>query len=61
MIGKKLTRSNERMIGGVCAGLAEYIDIDPTVLRAFYAILTICTCFSGIIIYIILWLIMPPK
>ena len=61
MIGKKLTRSNERMIGGVCAGLAEYIDIDPTVCRAFYAIRTICTCFSGIIIYIILWLIMPPK
>ena len=50
MIGKKLTRSNERMIGGVCAGLAEYIDIDPTVFRAIYAILTICTCFSGIII-----------
>ena len=61
MIGKKLTRSNERMIGGVCAGLAEYIDIDHTVFRAIYAILTICTCFSGIIIYIILWLIMPPK
>ncbi len=61
MIGKKLTRSNERMIGGVCAGLAEYIDIDPTVFRAIYAILTVFTCFSGIIIYIILWLIMPPK
>ncbi|MGM9701657.1 MAG: PspC domain-containing protein [Prevotella sp.] len=61
MKGKKLTRSNERLIGGVCAGLAEYIDIDPTVFRAIYAILTVFTCFSGIIIYIILWLIMPPK
>lgn len=61
MKGKKLTRSNERLIGGVCAGLAEYIDIDPTVFRAIYAILTVFTCFSGVIIYIILWLIMPPK
>lgn len=30
---KRLTRSNNKMIGGVCAGLAEYLDIDPTIVR----------------------------
>ena len=47
---KKLYRSNDRMLGGVCAGLAEYADMDPTVVRLIYAGLTVFTAFSGVLI-----------
>lgn len=58
---KKLTRSNNRMLAGVCAGLAEYFGWDVTAVRIIYALATIFTAFSGIIIYIVLWLVMPEK
>lgn len=47
------------MVGGVCAGLAEYMDIDPTVVRVAYVLLTIFTVFSGVIVYLILMLLLP--
>lgn len=59
--GKRLERSNDRILGGVCAGIAEYFDWDPTVVRIVYGLLTFCTAFSGIIVYILLWIVMPPK
>lgn len=58
---KKLYRSNDRMLGGVCAGLAEYADMDSTVVRLIYAGLTVFTAFSGVLLYPILWIIMPEK
>lgn len=60
-MAKKLYRSDDRMLGGVCAGLAEYADVDSTVVRLLYAALTVFTAFSGIILYPILWIIMPEK
>ena len=58
---RKLTRSANKMIGGVCAGLADYFDIDPTVVRVVYAALTLFSaCFPGIVLYILLLIIMPP-
>lgn len=57
--GKKLIRSKDREIAGVVGGIAEYFDIDPTIARVTYAILTVCTAFSGIILYPILWLVIP--
>lgn len=60
-MAKKFYRSDDRMLGGVCAGLAEYADVDPTVVRLLYAALTVFTAFSGIILYPILWIIMPEK
>lgn len=59
--GKKLYRSNDRVIGGVCSGLAEYLDIDTTIMRVGYALLTFFTGFCGIPLYIILWIVMPSK
>ena len=56
---KKLTLSNDKKIAGVCGGIAEYIEIDPTVVRLIYALLTIFTAFSGLIIYLILMLVLP--
>lgn len=60
---KKLYRSEtNKMIGGVCAGIAEYFDIDPTIVRIIYAVLSFfTTAFPGIILYIILLIIIPKK
>ncbi len=58
---KKLMRSNDRVLAGVCGGIAEYLDFDPVLVRIAYAFLTIFTCFSGLIFYIVLWIIMPEK
>ena len=58
---KKLTRASagNRMVAGVCAGIADYFGWDPTLLRIVYVLATIFTAFAGIIIYIILWIVMP--
>ena len=58
---KRLTLSNGKKLGGVCGGIAEYFDIDPTLVRIGYAALTLFTAFCGIILYPILWIIMPEK
>lgn len=58
---KKLTRSNDRVLAGVCAGIADYLDFDPTMVRIAYAFLTLFTCFSVIIFYIVLWIVMPER
>lgn len=56
---KKLYRSGkERILGGVCGGIAEYFNADPTLVR----ILWILFCLlwgTGILLYFILWFIMP--
>ena len=57
---KRLTRSNNKMIGGVCSGLAEYLDIDPTIVRIVWVLMVLFAGF-GILLYIILWLIMPKQ
>ena len=58
MGNRRLTRSNNRMIAGVCAGIAEYFNWDITLVRIVYVLLTFFTVFSGGIVYLILWLIM---
>lgn len=59
MEGRKLTRSrSNQMIGGVCAGLGEYLKIDPTVIRLIFILLFILGG-HGLLIYLILWIIMP--
>lgn len=61
MENKKLTRSANRMLAGVCGGLADYFGWDATVVRILYALATVFTAFSGVIIYLILWIVMPEK
>ena len=51
---------DNKMICGVCAGIAEYFHIDPTVIRLAFAILT-CFGGSGILAYFVAAIIMPPK
>jgi len=48
------------LIGGVCAGLGEYLGIDPTVVRAVYVVVSIVSAaFPGVLVYILLWVIIP--
>ena len=54
-----MTRSNNRMIGGVCAGIADYFGWDITLVRIIYVLATFFTAFSGGLGYLILWLVMP--
>ena len=57
---RQLRRSStDYMLGGVCSGIADYFDLDPTLVRVAYVLLTVCTAFSGILAYILLWIIMP--
>ena len=56
---KKLKKSNNKIICGVCGGVAIYFNIDPTIVRILVVILS-CIWGSGIIIYIAAALIMPP-
>lgn len=57
----KLYRSQtDRMLGGVCGGLAKYFDIDLTVMRLFFVILTLLGGF-GPLLYLILWIVVPPE
>jgi len=56
---KNLTKSADKRIQGVCGGIAEYFDIDPTMVRIGYAALTLLSGFPGIILYIIMSVCMP--
>ena len=57
---KKLTRSANKVLAGVCGGIAEYFEIDPTLVRVAYAALTIFSAgFPGVILYIIMLILMP--
>lgn len=58
---KKLYKStNNKMLSGVCAGFAEFIGIDPTIVRVIYALVSFFTGgFPGVIIYIMLAIIIP--
>ena len=61
-MNKKLTKSNNKMIAGVCAGIAEYLAWDITVVRVIYAILSVFSVgFPGLLLYIILAIVMPNK
>ena len=58
---KKLYRSNQnRMLAGVCGGIAEYFNIDPTVVRIAWAILSLMGAL-GIMAYVICLVLMPEK
>jgi phage shock protein C len=55
-----LRKSKNRMIAGVCGGLAEWLGWDPTLVRVLYVLISILSvAFPGIVVYIILWIVMP--
>lgn len=59
---KKMERPRTgRLLAGVCAAIANYANLDVTVVRVIYTLLTIFTAFSGAIVYFILMLLIPEE
>jgi len=59
---KKLYRSTtDKKLAGVCGGLAEYTDTDPTIWRLVFVFLALPGGLPGVIPYILMWLVVPPK
>ena len=56
---RKLYRSqSQRMLAGVCGGLAEYFNVDATLIRVLFLVLAVFGG-SGLLIYVVMWLIVP--
>jgi phage shock protein C len=56
---KRLHRSRtEKMIAGVCGGLAEYLDLDPTIVRVVWVLITLLAG-AGILLYLVMWIVVP--
>lgn len=60
---KRLTRSRyDRMIAGVCGGLAQYFEVDATLVRvAFVLVSVLSAAFPGLLVYVIMWLVVPEE
>lgn len=59
---RRLTLGRDRKIAGVCGGIAEYFDLDPTVVRIVFVLLVLFPFLplaGGLLLYVALWLIMP--
>ena len=57
---RRLVRSQNRMIAGVCAGIAEYFGWDVTLFRVVFVLVSILSvAFPGILVYLIMWVVMP--
>lgn len=58
----RLLRSRDKILGGVCGGIAKWLGWDVTIVRIAYIIISILSAaFPGTIVYIILWMIMPEE
>lgn len=59
--GRLYRDSSDKFIGGVCSGIAAYMNVDPTIVRILFAIITFGGFGLGFLAYILLWIILPPK
>jgi phage shock protein C len=59
----RLSRStSDRMLAGVCAGIAEHFGWDPTLVRVGFVFLSVLSAaFPGLLVYIIMWIVMPER
>lgn len=58
---RRLYRSHDKMLGGVCAGVAEYLNIDPTVVRVLAVVLFFTPFIPMLLIYLFMCLLIPNK
>lgn len=59
--GSLYRNSNEKILGGVCSGLGAYLRIDTTIVRVLFAMLTVGSFGFGLVLYIVLWAILPER
>ena len=61
MTNQRLTRSTtDTMLGGVCGGIAQTYNLDPSLVRILFVVATLLG-FSGILLYLILWVVIPVE
>ena len=60
---RRLSRTtNDRVLAGVCGGIARYFQWDSTIVRIVYVLVSIFSAaFPGLLVYIILWIVMPER
>ena len=59
---RKLTRSmTDKMIAGVCGGIAQYLGVDATLVRLVFGVLVLAGIFPGVLAYIVAWIVMPAE
>lgn len=59
---RPLRRSaHSRVIAGVCGGIGEYVGLDPVVVRILYVLLSFASVGIGLLIYIVLWMLIPER
>ena len=55
-----LHRSRNKILAGVCGGIADWLGWSPTLVRVLYVVVSILSAaFPGILVYIVLWILMP--
>jgi len=60
--GKVLVRSRKgRLVAGVCAGIADYLDVDVTVVRVIVAVVALITGGAGVLAYLVAWALIPDE
>ena len=60
MADKKLVRSANKKIAGVCGGLAEFLGLDASIVRIVWLLCVLLGCF-GLLAYLIMWIVMPAQ
>ncbi len=59
-VSRRLYRSRtDSVIGGVCGGVAEYLDVDPSIVRIIWAILGLVTGGIFVVLYVVMWIVVP--
>ena len=53
--------SRNRKLGGVCGGIAEYLNVDSTIVRLMWVIVTVFSMGAGILAYLIAWMVIPER
>jgi phage shock protein C len=62
MSERRLKRTNDGVLAGICGGIAKYFDWDPTMVRIGYILISILSAaFPGLLVYFILWFVMPKE
>lgn len=57
---KKLVRSKtNRMLCGVCGGIGEYLNVDPTIVRLIWLLCSVASCGTGLLVYIVAAIVIP--
>jgi phage shock protein C len=60
--GRLKRSSSNRMLAGVCGGIAEWLGWDPTLVRIAFVVVSIASAaFPGILVYLVLWVVMPKR